>query len=259
MATHTERPLLTSQLSERSTVGGAAGKKFQQNNDDLMQIVEDEDEQKCSPIKPKKRTQLDSPFKKNFQEDSEQSSNGQCCGAELDMEDPLGLNLNLADPENDNIIATPPKKGGSSLNQSKRFSLKVAEVRNSSDVEATIDYNLWKDDNTLNSQNQARHPGKDNNQSLRSEDGSTLAFDTLLPGLSAPHSSKNQNSKMAQPQSVKNASSNGMIGMGLSLAMKDNRDGNLETQSQDQDNIMLNLNLSRRAELVSENGSRPNS
>ena len=47
--------------------------------------------------------------------------------------------------------------------------------------------------------------------------------------------------------------------MGLSLAMKDNRDGNLETQSQDQDGIMPNLNLSRRAELISDNGSRPQS
>jgi len=52
-----------------------------------------------------------------------------------------------------------------------------------------------------------------------------------------------------------------MIGMGLSLAMKDNRDGNLETQSQDQDAILLNANLSKRAELVSDAGSlnRPSS
>ena len=52
-----------------------------------------------------------------------------------------------------------------------------------------------------------------------------------------------------------------MIGMGLSLAMKDNRDGNLETQSQDQETILHNANLSKRADLVSDAGSlnRPSS
>ena len=47
-------------------VGG--GKKHQQNNGnalDLLPIDEDIDEQQCSPIKPKKRTKEDSPFKRN--------------------------------------------------------------------------------------------------------------------------------------------------------------------------------------------------
>ena len=83
-----------------------------------MQIVEDEDEQKCSPIKPKKRTQLDSPFKKNFLEDSEKSSSGQCCGAELDRGDQISLNLNLTNLENDQIIVTP-RKGDISMNNKR--------------------------------------------------------------------------------------------------------------------------------------------
>ena len=40
--------------------------------------------------------------------------------------------------------------------------------------------------------------------------------------------------------------------MGLSLAMKDNRDGNCETESNDG-----NLLRSRRADIISDNGSRP--
>ena len=55
-------------------------------------IEEDEEEQKCSPIKPKKRTQMDSPFKKNFEDDSDNSN--ECCGAELDRGSPLDMNLN---------------------------------------------------------------------------------------------------------------------------------------------------------------------
>ena len=75
-----------------------------------MLIEEDADEERCSPIKPKKRTQIDSPFKRDFEADSDNSSNyGQCCGDELDRRNPLSLNLNIDNVDNDQIVVTPKK------------------------------------------------------------------------------------------------------------------------------------------------------
>ena len=82
-----------------------------------MLIEEDEEEQKCSPIKPKKRTQMDSPFKKNFEDDSDNSN--ECCGAELDRGSPLDLNLNDLVREEDQILETPPRAGNSPTKVSK--------------------------------------------------------------------------------------------------------------------------------------------
>ena len=64
-----ERGLLNlSQVSARDI--GAAGPKRhgagKDNGPDLLPIDEDVDDEKCSPIKPKRRTSEDSPFKKHL-------------------------------------------------------------------------------------------------------------------------------------------------------------------------------------------------
>ena len=54
---------LSSQVSARDN--NMAAKRYPQVNEpDLLPIDEDLDDEKCSPVKPKKRTQEDSPFKK---------------------------------------------------------------------------------------------------------------------------------------------------------------------------------------------------
>ena len=72
---------------------------------------------------------------------SQDSSNDQCCGAELDRSDPLSLNLNLANREFDMIVVTPRKGEQSMLNHKSKealdhpeqsqsgFSLNVAKIR----------------------------------------------------------------------------------------------------------------------------------
>ena len=53
---------------------------------------------------------MDSPFKKNFEEDSDSN---ECCGAELDRGSPLDLNLNDLVREEDQVLETPPQKADS--------------------------------------------------------------------------------------------------------------------------------------------------
>ena len=64
---------LSSQTSARDTSN--IGKKFPPGNGpDLLPIDEDIDEQQCSPVKPKKRTKEDSPFKRPQNGNHENSS-----------------------------------------------------------------------------------------------------------------------------------------------------------------------------------------
>lgn len=57
-----------SQGSVRDLQTGVNGKRFIQAGGapDLLPIDEDVDDEKCSPIKPKRRTDEDSPFKKHI-------------------------------------------------------------------------------------------------------------------------------------------------------------------------------------------------
>ena len=90
---------------------------------DLIAIDEDVDEEKCSPIKPKKRTSEDSPFKKQACKSSAKGnkalviSDDDCnidvggFGVELDNNDPRleeisSFNLNSG------LLATPTRKSG---------------------------------------------------------------------------------------------------------------------------------------------------
>ena len=69
MSTQACNLLNMSQMSSaRDTVTNIGGKRPLVNNDgpDLLPIDEDVDDEKCSPIKPKKRTSEDSPFKKRL-------------------------------------------------------------------------------------------------------------------------------------------------------------------------------------------------
>lgn len=93
-------------VREAANIGGA-GKKYPPTNAlDLLPIDEDVDEQQCSPIKPKKRTTEDSPFKRHQNGIVENSSDSQInhiavggFGAELDRKhdsaEMISLNLNL--------------------------------------------------------------------------------------------------------------------------------------------------------------------
>ena len=70
---------LSSQMSAREVGSLAAGnKKYQgaaSGRPDLLPIDEDVDDEKCSPIKPKRRTSEDSPFKKHLSGKRNQDGN----------------------------------------------------------------------------------------------------------------------------------------------------------------------------------------
>ena len=63
---------------------------------------------------------MDSPFKKNFEDDSDNSN--ECCGAELDRGSPLDMNLNDLVREEDQILETPPRGNSSPNKVSKQVS-----------------------------------------------------------------------------------------------------------------------------------------
>lgn len=123
----------TSARGDTSINLGNGGKKVPQIGvPNLLPIDEDVDDEKCSPIKPKKRTDEDSPFKKHFAKQASMKSGKQSAepvllisseedavvdidvggfGVELDRhrpEDVSSLNLNSG------ILVTPPRHINSS-------------------------------------------------------------------------------------------------------------------------------------------------